>query len=78
MFPSGGHPGVLDAPRLRGVTHEQHRRRSDSHRPLHFLFLPHRPFPIVKGYQQMGDAFWPRAVLFVLIGLSVILIVQSF
>jgi hypothetical protein len=35
-------------------------------------------FPIVKGYQKMGDAFWPQVVLFVLIGLSVILIVQSF
>src|SRR5512143_852797 len=34
-------------------------------------------FPVVKGYQQMGDAFWPRLVLLVLIGLSVILILQS-
>jgi putative tricarboxylic transport membrane protein len=43
-----------------------------------FFFYLTTQFPIVKGYQQMGDAFWPRAVLFVLIGLSVILIVQSF
>jgi hypothetical protein len=43
-----------------------------------FFFYITAQFPIVKGYQQMGDAFWPRAVLFVLIGLSVILIVQSF
>jgi hypothetical protein len=42
-----------------------------------FFFYLTTQFPIVKGYQQMGDAFWPRAVLFVLIGLSIILIVQS-
>ena len=43
-----------------------------------FFFYLTTQFPIVKGYQQMGDAFWPRTVLFVLIGLSVILIVQTF
>jgi hypothetical protein len=43
-----------------------------------FFFYLTAQFPIVKGYQQMGDAFWPRAVLFVLIGLSAILIVHSF
>jgi hypothetical protein len=43
-----------------------------------FFFYLTAQFPIVKGYQQMGDAFWPRAVLFVLIGLSVLLILQSF
>ena len=42
-----------------------------------FFFCLTNQFPIVKGYQQMGDAFWPRMVLLVLIGLSVILILQS-
>ena len=42
-----------------------------------FFFHLTAQFPIVKGYQQMGDAFWPRLVLLVLIGLSVILILQS-
>jgi len=42
-----------------------------------FFFFLTTQFPIVKGYQQMGDAFWPRAVLFVLIGLSVVLILQA-
>jgi putative tricarboxylic transport membrane protein len=34
-------------------------------------------FPEVKGYQQMGDAFWPRLILLVLMGLSVLLIIQT-
>ena len=42
-----------------------------------FFFFLTTQFPIVKGYQQMGDAFWPRAVLLVLIGLSILLIFQS-
>lgn len=43
---------------------------------LFFYYLTTR-FPVIKGYQQMGDAFWPRLVILVLIGLSVILILQS-
>jgi hypothetical protein len=42
---------------------------------LFFYYLTTH-FPIVKGYQQMGDAFWPQLVLLVLIGLSAILIFQ--
>jgi len=34
--------------------------------------------PVVKGYQQMGDSFWPRLILGVLMGLAVILLIQSF
>ena len=34
-------------------------------------------FPEVKGYQQMGDAFWPRLILLVLMGLSALLLIQA-
>jgi putative tricarboxylic transport membrane protein len=34
--------------------------------------------PVVKGYQQMGDSFWPRLILIVLMGLSAILFLQSY
>jgi putative tricarboxylic transport membrane protein len=43
---------------------------------LFFYYLAGQ-FPEVKGYQKMGDAFWPKLTLLVLMGLSVILIVQS-
>ena len=42
-----------------------------------FFYLLSNRFSEVKGYQQMGDAFWPQLVLLVLIGLSVLLILQS-
>jgi putative tricarboxylic transport membrane protein len=43
---------------------------------LFFYFLAGR-LPEVKGFQQMGDAFWPRLILLVLMGLSVILLIQT-
>ncbi|MFH1757833.1 MAG: tripartite tricarboxylate transporter TctB family protein [Pseudomonadota bacterium] len=43
---------------------------------LFFYFLAGR-FPEVTGFQQMGDAFWPRLILLVLMGLSAILLIQT-
>ncbi len=43
---------------------------------LFFFFLAGQ-FPEVKGYQQMGDAFWPRLILLVLMGLSALLLIQA-
>ncbi len=34
--------------------------------------------PVVKGYQQMGDSFWPRLILIILMGLAVILFLHSY
>ncbi len=34
--------------------------------------------PVVKGYQQMGDSFWPRLILVILMGLAAILFLQSY
>jgi putative tricarboxylic transport membrane protein len=42
-----------------------------------FFYLLSMRFSAVKGYQQMGDAFWPQLVLLVLMGLAVLLILQS-
>lgn len=43
---------------------------------LFFYYLAGQ-LPPIKGFQQMGDSFWPRLVLGVLMGLSGILLVQS-
>ncbi len=34
--------------------------------------------PIIKGFHQMGDSFWPRLVLGVIIALSAILFLRTF
>jgi len=43
---------------------------------LFFYYLAGQ-LPVVKGYQQMGDSYWPRLVLGVLVGLAVILLIQT-
>jgi putative tricarboxylic transport membrane protein len=44
---------------------------------LFFYYLAGQ-LPVVKGYQKMGDSFWPRLILLVLMGLSAILLIQSY
>lgn len=44
---------------------------------LYFFHLAGQ-LPVIKGFQQMGDSFWPKLVLLVIIVLSAILFLKSF
>ncbi|MGB9700996.1 MAG: tripartite tricarboxylate transporter TctB family protein [Thermodesulfobacteriota bacterium] len=44
---------------------------------LYFYYLAGQ-LPVIKGFQKMGDSFWPRLILVIVMVLSAILFLRSF